>query len=342
MKHDQVQTLNYCAHAIEDLHGIATSWQDMAPKSARVIRRLTDMLEHSVKFILPNCCDLIDPTELRQAHLDLMRLPYPCVAFEIPWKKETEGPSYVGDFQQTPATKRIALCWEPSPEYELLPGLNDVPKLFPEGGVFILPIYWAPEFNKWMVGLGGGFVPYANKLHDMPLDKSMPATNIAYTALIEAGQAPKSHTKQFRSEPFYLLPEFFEKTVSTYGNKEKAFAQIILDSHDETMVLIQACSVINCANVTTADIIAPAALNKKRQANGKQPFFSYKVLQLSDDPRSAGKGVAGGQHASPRMHLRRGHLRRLESKVVWVRPAMINAESKRGIILKDYAVQQKT
>ncbi len=65
-----------------------------------------------------------------------------------------------------------------------------------------------------------------------------------------------------------------------------------------------------------------------------------KVLPLSDERREAGEGVAGGNHASPRMHLRRGHLRRLENKVIWVRPAMVNAGSNAGAVLKDYAVER--
>lgn len=42
------------------------------------------------------------------------------------------------------------------------------------------------------------------------------------------------------------------------------------------------------------------------------------------------------------MHLRRGHLRQLERKVVWVRPAMVNAESTRGVVHKDYGVVAPT
>ena len=337
MKNDQVQPLNYCAHAIEDMRELETILRGAAPESARVFRRLIDMLKHSVKFILPNCCDLIDPSELRQAHLDLTRLPFPCVAFEAPWEKE-DGIEQLGEFQQTPATKRIALCWEASPEYELLPGLNSILDAFPEGGVFVLPIYWGPEHRRWTVALGGSFVPYENTMQDMKLEESLPASRIAHAATIEAGLT-KSKAKHFRAEPFYLLPEFYEKTLAAYGgNREKAYAQIILDSRDEVQTVVQACSVINCANVTTAEVSAPAALNKKRQEKGKQPFFSYKVLQLSDERLEGG---AGGNHASPRMHLRRGHLRRLESKVVWVRPAMVNAGTSTGAVLKDYAVQPK-
>ena len=341
MKNDQVQALNYCAHAIEDLRELEAILRGAAPESARVFRRLIDMLQHSVKFILPNCCDLIDPNELRQAHLDLTRLPFPCVAFEAPWEKE-DGIEQLGEFQQTPATKRIALCWEASPEYELLPGLNSILEAFPEGGVFVLPIYWGPEHRRWTVALGGSFVPYENTMQDVKLEESLPASRIAHAATIEAGLT-KSKAKHFRAEPFYLLPEFYEKTLAAYGgNREKAYAQIILDSRDEVQAVVQACSVINCANVTTAEISASAALNKKRQEKGKQPFFSYKVLQLSDERReAAGKGGASGNHASPRMHLRRGHLRRLESKVVWVRPAMVNAGTNTGAVLKDYAIRPK-
>ena len=336
MKNNQIQTLNYCAHAIEDLRETAATLKDMAPNSARVIYRLITMLQSSVKFILPNCCNLVEPDEIRQAHIDLVRLPFPCVAFEAPWDKDEDGPAYMGEFKQSLATKRIALCWD-APQFEPMPGLNSFFDAFPDGGVFVLPIYWGPEYKKWTVALGGAFIPYGNELHKLNLDEVMPATRIANAAKIAAGHATEK-SMQFRSEPFPIMPEFFERAISSYGSRDKANAQIIVDSHDEAMVLVQACSVINCANVTTAEIAAPAILNKKRQANGKQPFFSYKVLQLSDERRECGKGGTGGQHASPRMHLRRGHLRRLESKVIWVRPTMINADSKRGAVLKDYAV----
>ena len=48
MKNDQVQALNYCAHAIEDLRELEAILRGAAPESARVFRRLIDMLQHSV------------------------------------------------------------------------------------------------------------------------------------------------------------------------------------------------------------------------------------------------------------------------------------------------------
>jgi hypothetical protein len=48
-------------------------------------RVLVRLLRGSVKFILPNCAQLVDLSELRQAHLDLARLPFPVEALESPW-----------------------------------------------------------------------------------------------------------------------------------------------------------------------------------------------------------------------------------------------------------------
>lgn len=42
MKNDQVQPLNYCAHAIEDMRELEAILRGAAPESARVFRRLID------------------------------------------------------------------------------------------------------------------------------------------------------------------------------------------------------------------------------------------------------------------------------------------------------------
>jgi hypothetical protein len=338
LKRDNIHTtLNYCAHAIEDMRQNEVLMRSTMPKSARTHGQLIGLLRRSVKFILPNCCDLFDPEGLRQTHLDLVRLPFPCVAFEVPWEKQ-DNIEQLGGFQQTPATKRIALCLEARSDCEpLLPGLEPNFHDFPEGGVFIIPIYWAKEYRLWTVATGGIFFPYSNVVLNLTPDDLPPASRIANSAIIDAGIA-KERAQQFKAEPFPLLPEFFDIATKTYGGQEQALAQIILDSRDEATVLIQACSVINCANVTTVDVPPSPALNKKRQAKGNQPFFSYKVLQLNQDRHApSGREWAGGHHESPRMHLRRGHPRRLESKTVWVRASLVG--TKYGFAAKDYELR---
>lgn len=336
MNNNQVQTLNYSAHAIEEFLQWQVKLEDSAPESAKMFGGLAALLKESVKFILPNCCGFIAYEEVKQAHLDLTRLPFPCVAFEIPWEHEPDGITHIGGIPQAPATKRIALCWEPEAGAHIFPELNDILKSFPDGGCFVMPIYWGPENPIWTAALGGSFIPYENTVTSINFDEIPSVSKLAFESIHDVGRMSKK-SQQLRAEPFRLFPEIFEQAVAYLGSIEKAFAQIIVDCQDEVFSVVQACSVINCANVTSVDIEAPSKINKKRIAKGKQPFFSYKVLQLSDEVNQQ-KGNHGGSHASPRMHLRRGHLRRLKDKLIWVRPALINAGSKSGAVEKDYVL----
>ncbi len=336
-----MEPVNYSAHAIEGLKQFADDLSSWAPASYQALHNVIGMLQDGVKFLLPNKCELLDPTELGQTHLDLIKLPFPCTIFEAPWHGEGDIIS-VGDVKQVPATKRIALCWESTSDYEPLPRLDKIHKSFPKGGIFVYSIFWVPSFNRWVPSVGGCFVPYDNKVIKLDLENALPASRIANEAVIKSGLAQEKGAKQYRSEPFFLLPEVFERSVQAYGSSDRAFADILMETRDETMMLIQACSVLNCANIETGEIEAPIALNKKRVAKGLQPFFSYKVLQLSEKRFGGDDSNFGGTHAAPRMHLRRGHLRRLETRTIWIRPAMVNANSAIGIVEKDYKLRRKT
>ena len=337
MNHEHVQVLNYCTHAIDDLTELAEAAQTQMPRTASVLRKVMGMLERSTKFLMPNCGEFIDPHDLRQAHLDLPRIPYPVVAFEAPWIKESSI-EYLGEFKQTDSTKRIALCWELSDDFEFLPGINGIGERFPQGGVFVLPIYWTPRSNRWHVAMGGSFVPYENQLTILTDKPNLPKSSVdAQAAVLSAGWA-KPSSGQIMLEPFLALPEFFDEAVEHYGDREKAFTQIILDSRDEVQMYVQACAVINCQNVGRVEVPPSASLNKKRQASGKRPFFTYHVLQLNDRTSVHASSALGGVHSSPRMHLRRGHIRRLPNKTVWVRHTMVNAGTSEGVVAKDYSL----
>lgn len=64
------------------------------------------------------------------------------------------------------------------------------------------------------------------------------------------------------------------------------------------------------------------------------PVFSTWTLHLKPEKPAKGEPL-GGTHASPRVHLRRGHFRTCKSGVrVWVQPCVVG--SKHGMIHKDY------
>lgn len=92
-------------------------------------------------------------------------------------------------------------------------------------------------------------------------------------------------------------------------------------------------AVLNCVNVITEDVPSPAALNKKRVANRKPPIYSYKVLVLK--AAVARNARLGGTHESPRIHLRRGHIKRRKTGNFWWQPCVVG-DRKRGVVMKDY------
>lgn len=345
MSTDTIQPLNYTPEAIAQLKVMEQGLRSNAPYTSYVMRQVIDMLHDSVKFILPNCCDIIEPEEYRQAHLDLARLPYPVVTFEIPWVKDEPVPEVEG-FPTLPSTKRIALCWESKEGFEPVPGCNQILQGYPEGGVFVLPIAYSDSIDQWILGIGGVFFPHDNVACKADLDGMLPAANMAMKALHEAGMM-KTNSIQFRAEPFVSCIDMKDDLIRQAGSIDKLYAQIIMDSRDELQAFIQACSVLNCENVK------PVTLSRKPEkkfVNGRRvkpvdkkllPAYTYKVLQLSEEKFAAtgtGEGVKGG---TKRMHLRRGHIRRRNDKLHWVRASMVNAHSSTGVIEKDYAIRVK-
>lgn len=133
-----MQPLNYAVHAVEQLR-LDRQWairtnRELGPMYDAVI----ELLCESVKFILPNRAELVDLSELRQAHVDMARLPYPVVAFESTWTdaERTGGAKLAGER----SSRRIALCMTLTAELaERVPGTR-VFLQEPEGGVLVIPI----------------------------------------------------------------------------------------------------------------------------------------------------------------------------------------------------------
>lgn len=124
------------------------------------------------------------------------------------------------------------------------------------------------------------------------------------------------------------LTEFATKNDPERG------AQDLAIELQATVMLITALA---CSNVSSIRVEPSEALNKKRARNGKSPIRLHHVLVIGGD-KSARKEGAAGSHASPRVHLRRGHIRRLEGKNIWVNACVVGDKS-RGVVTKDYALR---
>lgn len=91
--------------------------------------------------------------------------------------------------------------------------------------------------------------------------------------------------------------------------------------------------VLNCTNVVIQNIDAPKFLNKKRAQKGRPSIYSYKTLVLKTKQRRLEQG--NGTHESPRIHLRRGHIKKRKTGDFWWQPCVVG-NVKRGIVMKDY------
>lgn len=84
--------------------------------------------------------------------------------------------------------------------------------------------------------------------------------------------------------------------------------------------------------------VAQTFTNRRKIAQGKVPAYDWRTVVI--EPTAPRRDSLGGTHASPRLHDRRGHLRRLKSgKNVWVKPCKVGDPSK-GIVFHDYKVKE--
>lgn len=85
-------------------------------------------------------------------------------------------------------------------------------------------------------------------------------------------------------------------------------------------------------------IVKPTFTNRRKQAKGKMPMYDWTTVVI--EPSSPKNEHQGGTHASPRLHDRRGHLRRLRSgKNVWVKACKVGDATK-GIVFHDYKLKE--
>lgn len=105
------------------------------------------------------------------------------------------------------------------------------------------------------------------------------------------------------------------------------------DFGDEIGALLCLLNSLQCSNVKI-ERQEPKATGKKIKS--AFAFDSYHFLTIDPPKQLAGTAHAGA-HRSPREHLRRGHIRRLEDRKIWVNASVVGTGSV-GKISKAYIV----
>ena len=134
-----------------------------------------------------------------------------------------------------------------------------------------------------------------------------------------------------------FIPTFRHSIIYQAMTVREYEDHIIANYTDEVFVLADFLTALSCKNVSTTENAPPKYINKKREKKNKPPFFTSKTLTINIIG-AEGSGFKCGSHASPRVHLRRGHIRRLPKGNVWVNAAVVGDKSK-GMVVKDYKIQ---
>jgi len=119
----------------------------------------------------------------------------------------------------------------------------------------------------------------------------------------------------------------------SYKNKATSYEEV-RDENSKVVsrYVLDFLTLISCDNIRITNTKPKKFLNAKRLRKGKCPYFEYKVLNLQSHVPD--KNFTDGR-ASPRLHVRRGHIRHYEQKNIWIDP-MIIGDRNNGTIIKDY------
>ncbi len=129
----------------------------------------------------------------------------------------------------------------------------------------------------------------------------------------------------------------FAESIARIRNGDDLSISTMPTAH---MLLVSSVGCLNSRGLVSAEVMFPSRLNRRRLARGELPLFSYRVLTIDPDLlRMPGFKGADNAHASPRLHWRRGHVRKLlNGKVAIVRPCLVG-DGDAGAIAKDYRVR---
>lgn len=331
------QALNYCTQAIESLNEQVQSFEGHSPMTASNIRRVIKLLQDAIKFFVPDNGRLFD--DGLRALPATFRLPYPVIAAEFRVTQEapqSHQPLSTSEEGILPSSKRIALAVEINGKnierYSWLVHSSQAYLLGDDGAIAIIPVYFNDEEESWQFPPFGLLTP-CRKTDPNPLAASK-------AKALYGGEIPKGMTLlPLEGHPIFLMPDECAYIQNTKGVNH-AYAMMAQDTNDEFIGIMELIEILSCKNVATGTIEAPKALNKKRESKGKPPIFEYKVLMLDPQAEGSPSSTGGkGSHASPRVHLRRGHIRRLLDRNIWVNATVVG-NKQAGMVTKDYAIKQ--
>lgn len=285
------QPLNYLRQASEELRRVwIPAMKRDFPEDARVCETILDAAPSIPKFLMPKGGRIFN--DALRGLPDELRLPYPEILIEYEASGAMDGivEQAFGIENSASAPKRIVLAQEV------------------EGWIHVHSLVQLriPERSFWIMQ------PYAAAIRKVENSTATPEIpDLTIGTPIEGLEVITLPTGTIAPEK--IGPNW---TRNAY-----------CDLMDECNAVLELIEALSCINVTHEPLPARKP-NKSAIKRGALPFDEYRVLVIKEHERGIVRNEPLGSHRSPREHLRRGHIRRLQDgRKVWVNPTIVNAGS---------------
>lgn len=312
---------NYTTHLIEDNLTYLGQLEKMGPPlwgDAKFLSGTLKLMATATKFILPEGGYYVDWSDPTKKELESIRLPYPVVTLEFAVGK---GVTELKPGQKR-SSQRVLVCFEQEKQGRL--GFN------------LISFARNDEDKSWAGSPMVMFYPYDNSMS--VVDKSEVPPDVVEMMGEQAKK--KSSFTLFEVVCVTPMQRTFEVFAQRAGRDLASFERILaLELGQDLGVVLEFLNVLNCANVEIVKIEESKALNKKRARQGKIPFFEYKQLMVRPGKsyvKGKKEGILEAWRNSPRQHLRRGHIRRLQKGTrIWVTSHLVG-DPQKGRVEKEY------
>ena len=315
-----------CEKEITKIAGLLAAVGDWDQVNDLFLQHIKD----SVHFALPDGGKILDD-EKKGIKGERIRLPFKKMTIEyyVPQRSDEE---YKGEGTYK-SSKRLIVARELTQEeveYEFQ-GFKYKAKDPDDVWIVLTAASYVDQVNMWTPEIFGWIMP--SNWDDIGDDSNMldlrPPNDTAYIGL--------------SGLPIYVCKNAMAKASKHENSDRQFFKEAIRDIGAEILALLELCEALSCSNIKHEVMEHyDAKMNQRRIKDGKVPLYETRTLWL-DAPSTivyGGNEGIGGTHRSPRQHLRRGHIRRLQSgKKVWVNSAVVGARNG-GVICSTYAIRE--
>ncbi len=325
----QITAVNYVAQAE---YGLKSFLSNQLRGYKNDIHAFSDVMlstiADSVHFSIPDNGKIFDDN-LKGLEGNALRLPFPKIVAQYFCG---DLPTGSNAFEVEPCTKRVVFAEEVHKDYMISRGMDAVMVDISDYWIHVSTIGFYPKQKMWIPLPAGAFTPSAWEANLAEDYESLAVDGVT--------RKPKDGEKSLTIIPNIISETMCKVQENKYG-EEEAMRRMLFDLSPEIQVIYELCEALSCSNVTH-ELVEPVnqSMNAKRIRRGKLPIYETRTLVLKAPNIVRGRTESNPSgRASPRQHLRRGHIRRLESGNIWVNSAVIG-NKEIGVIEKTYAVMK--